>query len=387
MGSSQSRFNDEYTLGHCIAHGVSSQVRECKNEKDWNVYIVKIYSSNCEIAKFLRYEYTTRKKNNVNIVSNILQLKDCFFEEYYIYYVSQRYDGPDIFNAVAHGLQYTENDLVHYFQQIFTALNTLHDLNIVHRSISARNLVFLDKDCQNLLLKGFRYMINLNEMPKFVGAIEHSLQYLSPEIILQSATIATLTKSDVWACGIILYILLFGVPIFSMNQTLESYGNQVINGVMNWDRESPLLSKDSLAVEFCKSLLNVNPDERSSAKTALLHPWLRDERLKQCNREAAPPDFYRKVKTTIEELNALEHRTYIKYSPKLDHVVPRGIPFIFRKISSIPCTLSSKRNENEDPVRQRHSRCFHVNWFRTLIQRIFGHSDPDTRVLFEASPR
>lgn len=388
MGSSQSRFGDEYTLGQCIAHGVSSQVRECRNEKDGNVYVVKIYSSNCEIANAIRYETFIRKKSNISIIPNILQLKDCFFEEYYIYYISQRYTGKDILTSVTHGLKYTENDLVHYFQQIFVALSTLHDANIVHRSISAHNIVFLDQECKNLVLRGFRYMINLNELPKFGAIIEHSLQYLSPEIILQSTTVANAAKSDVWACGVILYVLLFGVPLFSINQTLEKYSHEVINGLIRWDHESPLLSKDSLAIDFCKSLLRVNPEERLSAKDALLHPWLRDERIQQCSIDVASSNFYGKVKNTIEELNALERRTCIKYSQKFDDATLRGIPLILRKISSIPYNLSSKSTRRYDPeksARQRDPGCF-PKCLTLLRHRKFGRNSPDTRALFEMVP-
>ena len=74
-----------------------------------------------------------------------------------------------------------------------------------------------------------------------------------------------------WSCGILIYILLFGIPPFS-GKTKE----ELLESIANYDIENDFLMNEfSIEVKFLiKNLLKVNPDERLTSKTCLNDPWI-----------------------------------------------------------------------------------------------------------------
>ncbi|XP_953745.1 protein kinase, putative [Theileria annulata] len=321
MGFFSAKFENEYTLGKRIFNGAKFQVRECRGIKDERDYVVKIYASDLEEVNTIRYEYHLFVKNKINSIPNVLRLKDCFFDKYYVYYVIQRYYGNDLFRTVMNGHKYSEYDLSCYFRQLFRCLSALHGMNIVHRRISGKNLVFLEKENKTLVLKGTRYILSTHEFSKFNVVVEHSIQYLSPEIISQETNLHNIMKSDVWACGVILYTLLFGNNLFPIEFPYEKYAQNIVKCRINWLHDSPLL-KSKLAVDFCKSLLKQNPSERFSAKEALFHPWISGDKMYSHNTELASDRFYSEVKNAIDELDTLDENTSRQYRHKFNDEKP-----------------------------------------------------------------
>lgn len=79
---------------------------------------------------------------------------------------------------------------------------------------------------------------------------------------------------DVWAAGVILYILLCGFPPFvSANNDQEELFDDILSGQYSfpspyWDDVS------DLARDLISHMLQSNPDLRFSAEDVLDHPWL-----------------------------------------------------------------------------------------------------------------
>lgn len=94
-----------------------------------------------------------------------------------------------------------------------------------------------------------------------------SSYYVAPEVLLGSYD----EKCDIWSIGIILYMLLSGMPPFDGRTDMEIIENvkkgqySVEGGV--WDDVS-----DAAKDLVCK-MLTFDPKKRLSAKQALEHPW------------------------------------------------------------------------------------------------------------------
>ena len=110
---------------------------------------------------------------------------------------------------------FSEREASILMKQIMIALNYSHQNKIVHRDIKLENILFLDKDPNKLTVKLIDFglskcfnkeNINIPRMKEFYG----SAYYVSPELINKDYN----EKCDIWAAGVLLFILLTGNPPF-----------------------------------------------------------------------------------------------------------------------------------------------------------------------------
>nr|XP_029504793.1 calcium/calmodulin-dependent protein kinase type II subunit beta-like isoform X13 [Oncorhynchus nerka] len=93
--------------------------------------------------------------------------------------------------------------------------------------------------------------------------------YLSPEVLRKEAYGKPV---DIWACGVILYILLVGYPPFWDEDQHKLY-QQIKAGAYDfpspeWDSVTPE------AKNLINQMLTINPAKRITAQESLKHPWV-----------------------------------------------------------------------------------------------------------------
>jgi calcium-dependent protein kinase len=107
---------------------------------------------------------------------------------------------------------FTTDQSAFILRQIMLGLHYAHSNNIVHRDIKLENIMFNDKNITNLNLKIIDFGLSkfyhdgINKMEEKLG----TCMYMSPEILNGNYT----EKCDIWACGVLLYLLLIGIPPF-----------------------------------------------------------------------------------------------------------------------------------------------------------------------------
>ena len=105
--------------------------------------------------------------------------------------------------------------------------------------------------------------------------------YLSPEVIAREKCT---TASDVWAIGVIAYILLAGYPPFFAAPDEPDTDETVLRKILKCEykfHESSWSHTTTLAKDFITTLLNPDPLKRPTCQEALKLPWLSDrENLK-----------------------------------------------------------------------------------------------------------
>ncbi|XP_075227515.1 serine/threonine-protein kinase GA29083 [Lycorma delicatula] len=186
-----------------------------------------------------------------------------------LYLVMELVKGGDLFDAISKAVKFPENDAQIMTQNLASALAYLHELNIVHRDIKPENLlVEMDGDRVHLLKVGDFGLAQRVTEPLFT--VCGTPTYVAPEILIE---VGYGLKIDVWAAGVILYILLCGFPPFvSANNDQEELFDDILSGQYGfpspyWDDVS------DLAKDLISHMLQSSPELRFSAEDVLDHPW------------------------------------------------------------------------------------------------------------------
>uniref|UniRef100_A0A3P8R8N0 Serine/threonine-protein kinase DCLK2 n=1 Tax=Astatotilapia calliptera TaxID=8154 RepID=A0A3P8R8N0_ASTCA len=196
-----------------------------------------------------------------------------------LYLVMELVKGGDLFDAITSSAKYTERDASIMVYNLARALKYLHSLNIVHRDIKPENLlVFEYPDGTKSLKLGDFGLATVVEGPLYT--VCGTPTYVAPEIIAESGYGL---KVDIWAAGVITYILLCGFPPFrSENNQQEDLFDQILQGRLDfpspyWDNIT-----DS-AKELIGKMLQVNAEARYTAQDVLSHPWVTDDAIMENN--------------------------------------------------------------------------------------------------------
>ncbi|KAL5264196.1 hypothetical protein ACHWQZ_G005323 [Mnemiopsis leidyi] len=267
------RFQDLYELREEIGKGAFSVVRRCTQKQTQKDYAAKIINTRRlsvrELQKLEREARICRKLNH----SNIVRLHCSIPEEGFHYLIFDLVTGGELFDDIVAREYYSEHDASVCIQQILDSVNHCHINNIVHRDLKPENLLLENKSkgaAVKLADFGLAIEVDGDKQGKFGFA--GTPGYLSPEVIKQDVYGK---PADVWACGVILYILLVGYPPFYDEDQEKLYARIKLG---HYDYPSP--EWDTVTDEarhLIDSMLKVKPDERINASEALNHPWIKNK--------------------------------------------------------------------------------------------------------------
>jgi len=210
---------------------------------------------------------------HLNVHPNICELVSSYEDKANVHLVMELCQGGELFDRiVAKGAAggYSEKEAASVFRNIMKVVAQCHALGVIHRDLKPENFLLSDKT-DNAILKATDFGLSVFFKPGQVfREIVGSAYYVAPEVLKRYYS----HECDVWSAGVILYILLCGVPPF-WDETETGIFKLVQKGV--YDITSPPWDKISAsAKDLIKKLLVVNPRQRLTAQQALLHPWLKE---------------------------------------------------------------------------------------------------------------
>ena len=129
-----------YRVGRILGDGNFAVVRECKEISTKRMFALKIIDkSKCQGKEdMIQSEVDILKKINHE---NIVRLEDDLHYPDYLYLVMELVTGGDLFDAIAAATRYTEREAGHLIRDLVSALQYLHERNIVHRDVKPENLL------------------------------------------------------------------------------------------------------------------------------------------------------------------------------------------------------------------------------------------------------
>uniref|UniRef100_A0A8C9U682 non-specific serine/threonine protein kinase n=1 Tax=Scleropages formosus TaxID=113540 RepID=A0A8C9U682_SCLFO len=261
---------ERYKVGRTIGDGNFAVVRECVERSTGREYALKIINkSKCRGKEHMIQNEVSilRRVKHPNIVLLIEEM-DTYSE---LYLVMELVKGGDLFDAITSTSKYTERDASGMLFNLANAIKYLHSLNIVHRDIKPENLlVYEHQDGSKSLKLGDFGLATVVDGPLYT--VCGTPTYVAPEIIAESGYGL---KVDIWAAGVITYILLCGFPPFRGSEDQEVLFDQILMGQLDfplpyWDNVS-----DS-AKEVITCMLQVDVDQRYTALQVLEHPWVNE---------------------------------------------------------------------------------------------------------------
>nr|XP_028598706.1 LOW QUALITY PROTEIN: serine/threonine-protein kinase DCLK2 [Podarcis muralis] len=279
--SGASTILEKYKVGKVIGDGNFAVVKECIERSTGKEYALKIIDKGkcCGKEHLIENEVSIlRQVKHPNIIMLIEEM-DTATE---LYLVMELVKGGDLFDAITSSTKYTERDGSAMVYNLASALKYLHGLSIVHRDIKPENLLVCEyPDGTKSLKLGDFGLATVVEGPLYT--VCGTPTYVAPEIIAETGYGL---KVDIWAAGVITFILLCGFPPFrSENNVQEDLFDQILVGKLEfpspyWDNIT-----DS-AKELISLMLQVNVEARYTAAQILNHPWVSDDASQENNMQA-----------------------------------------------------------------------------------------------------
>ncbi|XP_051279823.1 calcium/calmodulin-dependent protein kinase (CaM kinase) II beta 1 isoform X26 [Dicentrarchus labrax] len=293
------RFTDEYQLYEELGKGAFSVVRRCVKLCTGQEYAAKIINTKKLSAR--DHQKLEREARICRLLkhSNIVRLHDSISEEGFHYLLFDLVTGGELFEDIVAREYYSEADASHCIQQILEAVLHCHQMGVVHRDLKPENLLLASK-CKNAAVKlaDFGLAIEVQGDQQAWFGFAGTPGYLSPEVLRKEAYGKPV---DIWACGVILYILLVGYPPFWDEDQHKLY-QQIKAGAYDfpspeWDTVTPE------AKNLINQMLTINPAKRITAQEALKHPWV-------CQRSTVASMMHRQE--TVECLKKFNARRKLK---------------------------------------------------------------------------
>ncbi|XP_060713106.1 calcium/calmodulin-dependent protein kinase (CaM kinase) II gamma 1 isoform X11 [Tachysurus vachellii] len=293
------RFTEDYQLYEELGKGAFSVVRRCVKKSTGQEYAAKIINTKKLTAR--DHQKLEREARICRLLKhpNIVRLHDSIAEEGFHYLVFDLVTGGELFEDIVAREYYSEADASQCINQILESVNHIHQHDIVHRDLKPENLLLASKmKGAAVKLADFGLAIEVQGDQQAWFGFAGTPGYLSPEVLRKDPYGKPV---DIWACGVILYILLVGYPPFWDEDQHKLY-QQIKAGAYDfpspeWDTVTPE------AKNLINQMLTINPAKRITAEQALKHPWV-------CQRSTVASMMHRQE--TVECLRKFNARRKLK---------------------------------------------------------------------------
>ncbi|TKY52080.1 Phosphoenolpyruvate carboxylase kinase 1 [Spatholobus suberectus] len=196
---------------------------------------------------------------------NVLQIFDVFEDDDSLSIVTDLCQSHTLFDRIVDN-PLSEPQAAVLVKSLLEAVAHCHRLGVAHRDIKPDNILFDSAD--NLKLADFGSAEWFGDGRSMSGVVG-TPYYVAPEVLMGREYDE---KVDVWSCGVILYIMLAGIPPFYGDSAADIF-EAVVRANLRFPsrifRTVSPAAKDLLRKMICR-----DASRRFSAEQALRHPWI-----------------------------------------------------------------------------------------------------------------
>jgi len=154
---------------------------------------------------------------------NIVRMFDIFQDESSFYVVQELMSGGDLYQSITSGREFKESDVSSIIKMAASSLTYLHKMSIVHRDLKSDNLLFENKDDDDLTVKlaDFGLACYIDPDKGGIKGMAGTPEYMAPEVVMQATEKNRVLrplydfKADVFSLGCLTHELISGqTPFF-----------------------------------------------------------------------------------------------------------------------------------------------------------------------------
>uniref|UniRef100_A0ACD6A3U7 Uncharacterized protein n=1 Tax=Avena sativa TaxID=4498 RepID=A0ACD6A3U7_AVESA len=200
----------------------------------------------------------------------LVRLRAAYEDDDAVHIVMELCDGGELFDRIVARGRYTERAAATAARTVAEVVRACHAHGVMHRDLKPENFLYAGKS-EDAQLKAIDFGLSVFFRPgERFSEIVGSPYYMAPEVLRRSYG----PEADIWSAGVILYILLCGVPPF-WAETEQGVARSILKGVLDFEREPWPRISDS-AKSLVRQMLEMDPRKRLTARQVLEHPWLQD---------------------------------------------------------------------------------------------------------------
>ncbi|KAJ3672300.1 hypothetical protein LUZ60_007021 [Juncus effusus] len=272
LGHPTPALEDLYVVGEMLGQGQFGTTYLCTEISTGNRYACKTIPK----RKLMCPEDVNDVRREIQVMHHIsgqrhiVAIKGAYEDKKNVHIVMELCEGGELFDRIVERGYFSERKAAEITRVIVEVVEACHSLGVMHRDLKPENFLLQDKndDCS---LKAIDFGLSVFFKPgQIFTDVVGSPYYVAPEVLCKRYG----PEADVWTAGIILYILLSGVPPFwadSQTMIFES----VLRGQLDFSTE-PWPEISASAKDLIRKMLVRNPSERLTAKQVLRHPWICD---------------------------------------------------------------------------------------------------------------
>ncbi|KAK9135616.1 hypothetical protein Syun_014946 [Stephania yunnanensis] len=270
LGHKTDSIHDLYLLGRKLGQGQFGTTYLCTEKATGVEYACKSISK----RKLMSVEDLEDVRREIQIMhhlsghKNIVLIKGAYEDHMYVHIVMELCAGGELFDRIIQRGHYSERKAAELTKIIVGVVEACHSLGVMHRDLKPENFLLVNKD-DDFSLKAIDFGLSVFFKPgQIFTDVVGSPYYVAPEVLCKSYG----PEADVWTAGVILYILLSGVPPF-WAESQQGIFDAVLKGVIDFESDPWPVISDS-AKDLIRKMLCSQPSERLTAHQVLCHPWI-----------------------------------------------------------------------------------------------------------------
>ncbi|KAL8143703.1 hypothetical protein V2J09_016735 [Rumex salicifolius] len=273
LGHKTPNIRDSYNLGRKLGQGQFGTTYLCTEISTGTEFACKSISKRKLVSK----EDVEDVKKEIQIMhhlsgyDHIVAIKGAYEDPLYVHIVMELCNGGELFDRIIQRGHYSERKAAELTKIVAGVVETCHSLGVMHRDLKPENFLLVNKD-DDFSLKAIDFGLSVFFKPgQTFTEVVGSPYYVAPEVLKKNYG----PEADVWTAGVILYILLSGVPPF-WAETQQGIFDAVMKAQIDFESDPWPVISDS-AKDLIRKMLCHNPTQRLTAHQVLCkpsHPWI-----------------------------------------------------------------------------------------------------------------